>query len=200
MIKCNVNVCALITRSAAVKQNDGEEFFTFGIKLPISGRDGSKKDLEISVSHDGGKGKAALFTTGKRVAVKGVMTVRKKNGKTYFNLRSEGDAELTKSTAEDNITGTMEFKGKTGKNVIEVKKDKNDKPFKSFSAFSRDKDGENADFTWVNFLYFDPKDGEDFLAPQKYIHVNGELQLNVFKDEVSLTCRVNTAEPWELNQ
>ncbi len=200
MIKCNLNVCAVIFRSATVKQVDGEEFFTFGIKLPVSGRDGSKKDLEISVSHDGGKGRAALFTAGKRVAVKGVMTVRKKNGKVYYNLRSEGDAEITNSTAEDNITGTLDFRGKTGKDAIVSKKDKNDKTFKSFSAFSRDKDGDNADFTWVNFLYFDPKDDEDFLAPQKYIEASGKLQLNVFNNEVSLTCIVSKVQPWELNQ
>ena len=200
MIKCNVNVCALVTKSATVKQVNGEEFFTFGIKLPVSGRDGVTKDLEISVSHDGGQGKAALFTTGKRVVIKGVLTVRKKNGKTYYNLRSDGDAEVTKSTAEDSISGTMEFRGKTGKNPIVEKCDKNDKPFKSFSAFSRDKDGDNAEFTWVNFIYFEPKEGEDFLAPQKYVYVTGELQLNVFKDEVSLTCRVSKVEPWEMEQ
>lgn len=181
-----------------MKEANGQEFFTFGIRIPVSGRDGVSKDLDISVSHDGGKGKAAMFTTGRRVAIKGVLTVRKKGGKVYYNLRSEGDAELTKATAEDSISGTLEFKGKTGKNDIEVKKDKNDKPFKSFSAFSRDKDGDNADFTWVNFLYFDPKDGEDFLAPRKYISASGELQLNVFKDEVSLTCRVSRIEPWEM--
>ena len=183
-----------------MKESNGQEFFTFGIKLPVEGRDGARKDLEISVSHDGGKGKAAMFTTGRRIAVKGVLTVRKKAGRIYWNLRADGDAEVTKSTAEDNISGTMEFRGKTGKNEIIVKKDKNDKEFKSFSAFSRDKDGENADFTWVNFLYFEPKDGEDFLKPQTYISATGELQLNVFKDEVSLTCRVSKVEPWELSK
>lgn len=198
MIKCNVNVCALICRSAVVKESNGQEFFTFGIKLPVTGKDGETKDMEISVSHDGGKGKAAVFTTGRRVAVKGVLTIRKKSGKVYYNLRSDGDAEITKATAEDSISGTLEFKGKTGKNEIVVKEDKNKKPFKSFSAFSRDKDGENQEFTWVNFLYFDPKDGEDFLAPQRYISASGELQLGLFKDEVSLTCRVSRVEPWEM--
>ena len=198
MIKCNVNVCAVISKSAVMKESNGQEFFTFGIKIPVKGRDGVSKDLEISVSHDGGKGKAAMFTTGRRVAIKGVLTVRKKKGTVYYTLRSEGDAEITKSTAEDAITGTMEFKGKTGKQPIMQKTDKNENPFKSFSAFSRDKDGDNAEFTWVNFLYFEPKDGEDFLAPQAYISATGELQLSVFKDEISMTCRVSSVEPWEM--
>lgn len=198
MIKCNVNVCALISKSAVMKESKGQQFFTFNIKIPVKGRDGAIKELEISVSHDGGKGKAAMFTSGRRVAINGTLTIRKKNDRTFYNLRSDGDAELTKATAEDNITGTMEFKGKTGKNEIVTKKDKNEKTFKSFSAFSRDKDGDNADFTWVNFLYFDPKEGEDFLAPQKYIHVTGELQLGLFKDDISLTCRVSKVEPWEM--
>lgn len=198
MIKCNVYVCAEINRSAVSKENNGEEFFTFGVKVPVTGRNGEKKDLEISVSHDGGKGKAALFTTGKRVAIKGVMTVRKKNGRTYYNLRSEGDAELTKSTAEDRIEGSMEFRGKTGKDEIETKNDKNGNPYKSFSAFSRDKEGDNAEFTWVNFMYFNPKDGEDFIAPGKYVSVKGDLQLNVYKEEVRLSCRINEIAPWEM--
>lgn len=198
MIKCNVNVCAVIYRSAEPKQNGGDEFFTFGIRVPVTGRNGEKKDLEISVSNDGGKGKAALYTQGKRVAIKGVMMLRKKNGRTYYNLRSEGDAELTNSKAEDRIEGTMEFRGKTGKDDIEIKNDKNGNPYKSFSAFSRDKEGENAEFTWVNFMYFNPKEGEDFIAPGKYISVKGDLQLNVYKEEVRLSCRVSEIAPWEM--
>lgn len=200
MIKCNVNVCALISRSATSKENNGEEFFTFGIKLPLTGRQGEKKDLEISVSHDGGKGKAAKYTTGRRVALKGVLTARKKNGHVYYNLRCEGEAEFTDQTAEDRIEGTMEFRGKTGKDPIAVKKDKNEKTFKSFSAFSRDKDGDNAEFLWVNFIYFDPKDGEDFIAPETYLHIKGDLQLNVYNQEVRLSCRVSEVFAWELEK
>lgn len=56
MIKCNVNVCALISKSAVMKESKGQQFFTFNIKIPVKGRDGAIKELEISVSHDGGKG------------------------------------------------------------------------------------------------------------------------------------------------
>ena len=196
MIKCQINVCAVISRNASVIEKDGQEFFVFGIKVPVKGRDGEQKDLEISVSNDGGKGKAASFTTGRRVAVKGVLTVRKKGGKTYYNLRSDGDAELTKSSAEDNIEGKMDFIGKIGKNGVSTKSDKNEKPFKTFSAFSSDKDGDKAEFTWVSFMYFEPKDDEFFLAANKYVHVKGTLQLGIYKDDVSLQCRVSDIEEY----
>ena len=71
-----------------MKEANGQEFFTFGIRIPVSGRDGVSKDLDISVSHDGGKGKAAMFTTGRRVAIKGVLTVRKKGGKRPVRMTS----------------------------------------------------------------------------------------------------------------
>lgn len=191
MIKCEVNVCAVITRNASVMSMDGKEFFVFGIKIPVKDRKGDVKDLEISVSNDGGKGKAAMFTTGRRVAIKGVLSLRKKGDKLFWNLRSEGDVELTKTTAEDNIEGKMEFVGKVGKNGVSMKSDKNGKNYKTFSAFSTDKDGDKADFTWVSFMYFEPKEDESFLAANKYVHIKGTLQLGVYKDEVSLQCLVN---------
>ena len=190
MIKCEVNVCAVITRNASVMEKDRQEFFVFNIKVPIVDRNGEKKNLEISVSNDGGKGVAASFTTGCRVVIKGILSVRKKNGKTFYNLRSIGNAEIAPSTAEDNIEGKMEFIGKIGKNGVSTKTDKNDNPFKTFSAFSTDKDGDNAEFTWVSFMYFEPKQDEAFLAAGKYVHVNGTLQFGVYKEEVSLQCVV----------
>ena len=190
MIKCNVNVCAVISRSAVVKDNNGEEFFVYTVKLPVKGRHDEVKDLFISVSQDGGKGKAAMFTEGRRVAVKGTLTVKKKDGKVYYNLRSTGEAELTKSSAEDNIEGTMEFIGKIGKKGVETREDKKNEKFKTFSAFSSEKNGDTTEFIWVSFLYFRPKDNEGFLDANKYINVTGDLQLNIFKDDIALQCRV----------
>jgi hypothetical protein len=190
MIKCNVNVCAEISRSAVVKENNGEEFFVYTVKLPVKGRNGEVKDLLISVSQDGGKGKAALFTEGRRVAIKGVLAVKKKDDKVYYNLRTTGEAELTKSSAEDNIEGTMEFIGKIGKKGAETREDKKGEKFKTFSAFSSDKNGDKTEFVWVSFLYFRPKEDESFLVAGKYINVSGDLQLNIFKDDIAMQCRV----------
>ena len=199
MIKCNVSACAAINRAASVKNVKDNSFLTFGIKIPVEGRDGSKKDLEISVSVDGDKSKASVYAVGRRLNINGTMTVRKKGGKTYFNLRADS-AELANSKSENFIEGTMEFRGKIGKKGVEVKTDKKEKTYKAFSAFSSDKDGDNVEFTWVRFLYFNPKEGEDFLQANTYVECKGDLQLGVYKDEISLDCRVSEVAPWELEK
>ena len=199
MIKCNVSACAAINRAASVKNVKDNSFLTFGIKIPVEGRDGSKKDLEVSVSVDGDKSKASVYAVGRRLNISGTMTVRKKGGKTYFNLRADS-AELANSKSENFIEGTMEFRGKIGKKGVEVKTDKKEKTYKAFSAFSSDKDGDNVEFTWVRFLYFNPKDGEDFLQANTYVECKGDLQLGVYKDEISLDCRVSEVAPWELEK
>lgn len=199
MIKCNVSICAVICRAASVKNGKDSSFLTFGIKVPVEGRDGSKKDLEVSVSLDGDKSKASVFVVGRRVNLSGTLMVRKKDGKTYFNLRADS-AELANSKSANLIEGTMEFRGKIGKKGVEEKTDKHKKAYKAFSAFSSDKDGDKVEFTWVRFLYFNPKEGEDFLQANTYVEVQGELQLGVYKDEISIDCRVSDVAPWELNQ
>ena len=199
MIKCNVSACAAINRAASVKNVKDNSFLTFGITIPVEGRDGAKKDLEVSVSVDGDKSKASVYAVGRRLNISGTMTVRKKGGKTYFNLRADS-AELANSKSENFIEGTMEFRGKIGKKGVEVKTDKKEKTYKAFSAFSSDKDGDNVEFTWVRFLYFNPKDGEDFLQANTYVECKGDLQLGVYKDEISLDCRVSEVAPWELEK
>lgn len=199
MIKCEVEVCGKITRAASVSQtHEGQDFLTFNMSVPIKGRDGSSMDLDIAVSCDGDKGSKGVYSVGRTVLVVGTMTIRKRGGKTYYNLRATAGAELCKSSSEKKINGTMEFLGKTGKKPVEEKQDKKGNLFKTFAAFSSDKDGDNSEFTWVHFLYFNPKDGEDFLRESTYIKVSGTLQLGVYKDNVSLDCLVDTVEPWVL--
>lgn len=201
MIRCELTACAVITRSASVKAGkDDTQFVSFGITYPVVGRNGEKKNLEVGVTVDGGKDVAAIYTNGRRVNILGILNIVKRNGKVFFNLRADGGVELTKSTDPDKFEGKMEFKGKIGKKGIDEKKDKKDNVFKSFSAFSSDRDGDKTEFTWVRFLYFNPKEGEDFLQPHAYIQAKGELQLGVFKDEISLDCRLEEVFPWELKK
>ncbi len=201
MIRCELTACAVITRSASVKAGkDDTQFVSFGITYPVVGRNGEKKNLEVGVTVDGGKDVAAIYTNGRRVNILGMLNIVKRNGKVFFNLRADGGVELTKSTDPDKFEGKMEFKGKIGKKGIDEKKDKKDNVFKSFSAFSSDRDGDKTEFTWVRFLYFNPKEGEDFLQPNAYIQAKGELQLGVFKDEISLDCRLEEVSPWELKK
>lgn len=199
MIKCSLSVCAVISRSASVKNGlDDQNFLSFNVKIPFEGHDGSRKDLEIGVSLDGDKSKASVFAVGRRVNLSGILTVRKKSGKVYYNFRADS-ASIANSKEPDHIEGTMEFKGKIGKKGVDVKTDKNGDTFKVFSAFSTDKDGDKAEFTWVRFLYFNPKDGEDFLQGNTYIKAKGDLQLGVFKDDISIDCRVSEVAPWVLS-
>ena len=201
MIRCELTACAVITRSASVKAGkDDTQFVSFGITVPVVGRNGEKKNIEVGVTVDGGKDVAAVYTNGRRVNILGILNIVKRNGKVFFNLRADGGVELTKSTDPDKFEGKMEFKGKIGKKGVDEKKDKKDNVFKSFSAFSSDRDGDKTEFTWVRFLYFNPKEGEDFLQPNAYIQAKGELQLGVFKDEISLDCRLEEVSPWELKK
>ena len=201
MIRCELTACAVITRSASVKAGkDDAQFVSFGITVPVVGRNGEKKNLEVGVTVDGGKDVAAVYTNGRRVNILGILNIVKRNGKVFFNLRADGGVELTKSTDPDKFEGKMEFKGKIGKKGVDEKKDKKDNVFKSFSAFSSDRDGDKTEFTWVRFLYFNPKEGEDFLQPNAYIQAKGELQLGVFKDEISLDCRLEEVSPWEFKK
>lgn len=200
MIKCEMNVCAVISRAAIVKKGkDDNSFLSFGVKIPVEGRDGSKKDMELSVSIDGDKSNVSAYPVGRRVILSGVMTLKKKDGKVFFNLRADS-AKTANSKDADSIEGVMDFRGKIGKRGVEVKPDKNGNDFKSFSAFSSEKNGDNVEFIWVRFLYFNCKEGEDFLQANAYIEAKGNLQIGVFKDEISLDCRVASIAPWKLEK
>ena len=211
MIKCEVCVNAVISRAAQVKKDKEEnDFVTFGIKVPLTGRNGEKMDMEVSVSVDGGKDVAAIYSQGRRVKVDGVMSVRKREGKVFFNLRST-NIELVTTVSDEAITGTMEFRGKISKKGVAERKDKKEKSYKSFQGFSSEKqeEGKDPEFIWVRFLYFNPAEGEDFLKADSYIEVKGDLQLGVFnrqdqqgnlKPEITYDCLVREAKPWELQR
>ena len=197
MIKSEVTVCAAISRSASVKQTkDGQSFVSFGVTIPITGRDGSTANLDISVTMDGDMVTAARFTTGRRVQVLGILTVRKKGDNTYFNLKAEGGVELAKSTEPDSIEGTLEFMGKVGKKGVENHVDGKNRPFQTFSAWSSDHDGENIEFIWVRFLNFQPQ-GEDFMSANGYITAKGDLQISVYKSTIGIDCRVKELSAWK---
>lgn len=199
MIKCQVDVCAKIIRSAVLKEtSDGNSFLSFVVKVPVKSRDGKKAQLEISVSVDGGKSEKSIYSEGRRVRVNdGTLIIRKKGDRVFFNLRADS-VDLCKSSEEDTISGTMYFTGKIGNKGVEDRTSKKGDIYKTFSAFSSDKDGENRAFTWVRFMYFDPKEGEDFLKAGEYINVNGALQLGVYNDDITLDCIVSDVEHWDL--
>lgn len=200
MIKCEVKCCGVISRAAEVKENkeNHETFLSFKVKYPVKDRNGESKDMEISVSMPGDKGQASLYPVGRRVRVSGTLYPKKHKDNLFFNLRSAGGDILVNSKEEDAFEGTLEFKGKIGKKGVDERKDRKENLYKGFSAFSSEKDGDTKEFTWVRFLYFNPKEGEDFLKAEALVECKGELRLGVFKGNISLECLLQEVKPWEL--
>jgi hypothetical protein len=135
------------------------------------------------------------LTVGKRVQVTGTLSVNKRNGEVKFYLRAES-VEVVSAEDTDSIEGEMTFTGKIGKKGIEEKTDKNGNLYKTFSGFSSDKSGDQMEFTWVRFLYFRPKEGEDFLQASATIEVKGDLKLSVYNGAVAFECMVTETKPW----
>ncbi|MBO4720384.1 MAG: hypothetical protein J5658_10990 [Prevotella sp.] len=199
MIKSNLKVCATINRAASVKKDKkGASYLSYGVQLPVSGKNGESQTLVINVMMAPSKGSVSDLTVGRRVALEGEMAIHKHGGKLSCYLRPER-VELVEN-GSDSIEGTLEFRGKLGKKDVELKEDKNGNIYMVFSAFSTDKTKDKPEFTWVSFLYFDPKDGEDFLKPGTYIDAKGTLQLGVYHDAVTLDCLVDEVKPWILNK
>ena len=199
MIKSNLKVCAVINRAASVKKDKkGASYLSYGVQLPVSGKNGESQTLVINVMMAPSKGSVSDLTVGRRVALEGEMAIHKHGGKLSCYLRPER-VDLVEN-GSDSIEGTLEFRGKLGKKEVELKEDKNGNIYMVFSAFSTDKTKDKPEFTWVSFLYFDPKDGEDFLKPGTYIDARGTLQLGVYHDAVTLDCLVDEVKPWILNK
>ena len=197
MIKCNdVKVCAVISRAASEKTGkDGTKFLSFSVKPTITAYNGESKELDINVTFNGDRGRMAELTVGKRVQVAGTLSVNKRNGEVKFYLRAES-VEVVSAEDADSIEGEMTFTGKIGKKGIEEKTDKNGNIYKTFSGFSSDKSGDQMEFTWVRFLYFRPKEGEDFLLASSTIEVKGDLKLSVYNGAVTFECMVTETKPW----
>ena len=180
------------------KDKKGASYLSYGVQLPVSGKNGESQTLVINVMMAPSKGSVSDLTVGRRVALEGEMAIHKHGGKLSCYLRPER-VELVEN-GSDSIEGTLEFRGKLGKKDVELKEDKNGNIYMVFSAFSTDKTKDKPEFTWVSFLYFDPKDGEDFLKPGTYIDAKGTLQLGVYHDAVTLDCLVDEVKPWILNK
>lgn len=198
MIKCNVTACGIISNSAVEKQSkEGKAFLSFSITIPIAGSDGSGAELQVFVSAPGDKDTMGQYSTGRRVRVNGTLYIRRIEDRTYYNLRSYGEIEFVKSTEEDALTGSMEFKGKIKGDIVE-RTNKNGHKFQTFSGVSQDKDGEKIGWLWVRFLTPTPVQ-QDFFKPEAYVDVKGELCLHVYQSNVNIECRTSNITSWELS-
>ena len=191
MIKLNATVCGNIVSSAEEKTaNDGSKFISFAIVTAMQGSDQTVKELHINVSAPFNAETMNHYSTGRRVTVNGVVHIRKNQNVEYWNMRTDKEAEFNESTVPDRLEGSMEFLGKIGKKGIEDRKSKKGKDFQTFSAFSSDKNGENREFTWVNFVVLNPIHA-DYFAAEKYVEVHGDLRLNVTRATCILNAQLN---------
>ena len=200
MIKCNVTTCGNIVSSAVEKTaQDGSKFISYAIVTALQGSDQSVVEVHMNVSAPYNADTIQNYSTGRRVTINGICHPRKYQGVEYYNLRTDKEAEFNESTVPDRLEGSMEFKGKIGKKGIEDRKSKKGKDFQTFSAFSSDKNGENREFTWVNFVVLNPIHA-DYFAAEKYVEVHGDLRLNVYKGKLQLECNVKSVAAWDVTK
>lgn len=200
MIKLNVTVCGKIYVSAQEKTtHEGQKFLAFGITIPMKGKDDSVAEIRINVSAPGTQADAGQYISGRRVTVVGTMYVKKIENNVYYNLRSDGNIQFNETTAQDMLSGSIEFSGKISKKGVQELKSKKGTDFQVFDAFAHDKEGDKNGFNWVHFTNFTPIH-EDFFKADQYVDVTGELGFDVFKSEARLTCRVSSIKKHEFTQ
>jgi len=188
MIECNVTVNGVISRPASMRTGkDDRSYICFAVKVNVSSKDGdSSKIVEVSVLKEGSDSELIRYCSGSRVELKGSLTFRKRESNFYFNFHADS-VDFSPVNNQDGIAGSMEFKGTIGKQVDE-KTDKKGRKYLIFSAFSTEKAGENFEYTWVRFIRFAPEH-EVFLVPKGKIHINGTLEISIYRDKINLGCR-----------
>ena len=201
MIKCNVTICGVVSKAATCRTTqDGRPYVCFAMNVVIPAKTGIRsatsgdacqsknKTIEVGVIKDGTLTEVGNLPVGSRIEVAGILTLKKRGDNLYFNLSATGVNPDTIAT-EDSITGQMEFRGKTGKQ-IEEKTDKKGKPFLSFSAFSAEKVQDGFEYIWVRFVRFD-HEREAWLQPSTKISAKGELDVSVYNDRLNFSCKVS---------
>lgn len=193
MIKCNVTVCGTIGRDASMRTTKEEKtFLSFPLRVLLQDKDGRNETVEISVSKDGNQKKASGYRNGSRVEITGTLLLKRRGEKLYFNLFADRIGPAAEIT--DSIKGELLFRGKVGKN-IEERKDKKDKFYTMFSAFSTEKVDENFEYQWVRFFCFD-RQREEWLQPGVKVEAKGELTVSVHNGKPDISCRVAELAPY----
>ena len=114
MIKCNVTINGTVSRAATVRTNsEGQTFICFGVKTTIPAKSGAGKQVEISVSMDGGESDTNPYAVGTKVEMRGTLTFRKRSDNLYLNFHADA-VDCTPASDKDNIEGDIDFRGTTG--------------------------------------------------------------------------------------
>lgn len=190
MLKSEVSINGLVTRSAVVKTNaEGLSFVTFGMRVDVPDHQGASMILDISVSRDGDD--LSGLVSNARIEVKGTLTFKKRGDKIYLNLHAS-EINLCPASSTDMLSGTLSFRGTLGKS-IDAKTDKKGKPYLLFSGYSSEKVDEGFEFTWVRFIFF----GEnEIIRRQAKIEASGEMELSVYNSKLNISCRVSEVKEW----
>lgn len=193
MIRCYVTVCGVVSRVATCRTNkDGQPFVTFAMNVVVLAKSGINKTIEVSVLKDGTLTEVGNIVTGQRIEEVGTLIPKRRGDALYFNMTATGINCDTGAT-EDSLVGKLEFRGKVGKS-IEEKQSKKGEPCLMFSAFSAEKVQDCFEYIWVRFVRFG-KEQEEWLVPGCKVTAKGEVELSVYNDRLSFSCKVD-----ELNE
>lgn len=199
MIKAEANVVGTIKRSASIRTDkNNNPYLSFVMTVVLTDAKATSHSIDVFVSLPNVKqDEAQVYVEGLRVAVNGNLDIRKKDNNLNFYLTS--NTITTQNVAElDSVSGSLSFRGYLKKeNIYQQKTDKNGHPFIVFSAYSVDKNGQDFQSTWVNFMRF-PEKGADvesiipeWLHSKAHVDITGELQVSSYNGVARLSCRVN---------
>jgi len=198
MIKAEANVIGTIKRSASIRTDkNNNPYLSFVMTVVLTDAKTSSHSIDVFVSLPNAKqDEAQVYVEGLRVAISGDLDIRKKEENLNFYLT--GNNVTTQNVAElDSISGSLSFRGYLKKeNIYQQKTDKNGHPFVVFSAYSVDKNGQEFQSTWVNFMRFPEKDaGIESIIPEwmhskAHVDITGELQVSSYNGVTRLSCRV----------
>lgn len=199
MIKAEANVIGTIKRSVSIRTDkNNNPYLSFVMTVVLTDAKTSSHSIDVFVSLPNAKqDEAQVYVEGLRVAISGDLDIRKKEENLNFYLT--GNNVTTQNVAElDSISGSLSFRGYLKKeNIYQQKTDKNGHPFIVFSAYSVDKNGQEFQSTWVNFMRFPEKDaGIESIIPEwmhskAHVDITGELQVSSYNGVTRLSCRVN---------
>ena len=198
MIKAEANVIGTIKRSASIRTDkNNNPYLSFFMTVVLADAKTTNRSIDVFVSLPNAKqDEAHVYVEGLRIAVNGNLDIRKKEDNLNFYLT--GNTVTTQNVAElDSISGSLSFRGYLKKeNIYQQKTDKNGHPFIVFSAYSVDKNGQEFQSTWVNFMRFPEKDADvesiipEWLHSKAHVDITGELQVSSYNGVARLSCRV----------
>lgn len=197
MIKCNVTVIGKVFRPVELKEDrNGNPFVTFGVSVLLKDNQESK-NIDISVASNGDDNTVLALKPGDRVRIEGVLSFKSRGDLFFFNLSADKTSRAGSDT--DSVSGTLLFRGTLGsKDILERQGKKGG--LKTFDAYSSERINENEyAYTWVHFVLYEEK-SPDWLLPKAKIEAEGDLQLQLYNDRVSINCRIKSIGQWDKNK